>query len=90
MKGMGRGRWKWNTKGSQRTFPTTIKKTFDLTWPFNFTPLKLEEKKKISLDLEVTHLCVWFWVFLFVCFVFLPFLGPLPWHMEIPRLGVEL
>ena len=26
---------------------------------------------------------------LFVClfFVFLPFLGPLPWHMEVPRLG---
>ena len=22
-------------------------------------------------------------------FVFLPFLAPLPWHMEIPRLGVE-
>ena len=21
-------------------------------------------------------------------FVFLPFLGPLPWHMEVPRLGV--
>ena len=33
--------------------------------------------------------------FLFVCFcvcvfVFWPFLGPLPQHMEIPRLGVEL
>ena len=27
--------------------------------------------------------------FLFVClFVFLPFLGPHPWHMEAPRLGV--
>ena len=22
------------------------------------------------------------------CFVFLPFLGLLPWHMEVPRLGV--
>ena len=21
--------------------------------------------------------------------VFLPFLGPLPWHMEVPRLGVK-
>ena len=27
--------------------------------------------------------------FLFFSFVFLPFLGPLPWHMEVPRLGVE-
>ena len=22
-------------------------------------------------------------------FVFFPFLGPLPWHMQVPRLGVE-
>ena len=27
--------------------------------------------------------------YLFI-FVFLPFLGPFPWHMEVPRLGVEL
>jgi len=25
----------------------------------------------------------------FFFFVFLPFLGLLPWHMEIPRLGVQ-
>ena len=24
----------------------------------------------------------------FILFVFLPFLGPLPQHMEVPRLGV--
>ena len=30
-------------------------------------------------------------IYLFIyLFVFLPFLGLLPWHMEIPRLGVEL
>ena len=28
-------------------------------------------------------------VFLFVCFVFLPFLGLLLRHMEVPRLGVQ-
>ena len=28
-------------------------------------------------------------VFFFFFFVFLPFLGPLPQHMEVPRLGVE-
>ena len=30
-------------------------------------------------------------VFVFFCFLvfFLLFLGPLPWHMEVPRLGVE-
>ena len=25
----------------------------------------------------------------YIFFVFLPFLGPLPWPMEVPRLGVE-
>ena len=29
-----------------------------------------------------------FFVCLFFCFVFLPFLGLLPRHMEVPRLGV--
>ena len=28
-------------------------------------------------------------VFLFVC-LFVCFLGPHPWHMEVPRLGVQL
>jgi len=28
--------------------------------------------------------------FFFFFLVFLPFLGPLPWHREVPRLGVEL
>ena len=28
--------------------------------------------------------------FCFVLFVFLPFLAPLPRHMEVPRLGVQL
>ena len=27
--------------------------------------------------------------FFFSFFVFLHFLGPVPWHMEVPRLGVE-
>ena len=27
--------------------------------------------------------------FLFLFFVFLPFLELLPWHIEVPRLGVE-
>ena len=30
---------------------------------------------------RLLHFCVFF--------VFLPFLGPLPRHMEVPRLGVE-
>ena len=37
------------------------------------------------------HMLVFVWTHFFVCvcFVFLPFLGPLPWHMEVPRLVVE-
>ena len=27
-------------------------------------------------------------IYFFNFFVFLPFLGPLPWNMEVPRLGV--
>ena len=35
---------------------------------------------------------VYFLFFFFPSFflVFLPFLGPLPWHMEVPRREVEL
>ena len=33
---------------------------------------------------------IFFLFFNFYFFVFLPFLGLLPWHMEVPRLGVEL
>ena len=45
-------------------------------------------------DLAVTnstsiHEDAGFVLFCFV-FVFLPFLGPLPKHMEVPRLGIEL
>ena len=29
-------------------------------------------------------------IIIIIIFVFLPFLGPLPQHMEVPRLGVEL
>ena len=29
-------------------------------------------------------------LFIYLFFVFLPFLEPLPQHMEVPRLGVEL
>ena len=31
-----------------------------------------------------------FYLFIYLFLVFLPFLGPLPWHMEVSRLGVEL
>ena len=28
---------------------------------------------------------VFIYLFILIFFVFLPFLGPLPWHMEVPR-----
>ena len=44
-------------------------------------------------ELEMKSIVKAMIIMFFVCFlwvfVFLPFLGPLPWHMEIPRLGVK-
>ena len=31
-----------------------------------------------------------YFLFLFFIFCLMPFLGPLPQHMEVPRLGVQL
>ena len=31
-----------------------------------------------------------FFLSFFFFFIFSPFLGPLPWHMEVPRLGIKL
>ena len=33
--------------------------------------------------------CIYLWIFLFLFFVFLPFLGPHPRHVKVPRLGVQ-
>ena len=37
---------------------------------------------------DLTCIVLFFFVFLFCFFVFLPFLGTLPRHMEVPKLGV--
>ena len=43
---------------------------------------------RISLFASITENSEpYLFIYLFI-FVFLPFLGPLPWHMEVPRLGV--
>ena len=41
-----------------------------------------------SIRPEASLFCKFYCIFFF--FVFLPFLGLLPQHMEVPRLGVEL
>ena len=46
-------------------------------------PTKIANPLKTMLSLKVVN------GFCFLFFVFLPFLGPLPQHMEVPRLGVE-
>ena len=46
--------------------------------------LKIQCKYKIFPNESYPQL------FFFFFLVFLPFLGQLPWHMEVPRLGVEL
>ena len=52
--------------------------------------LKAEERSRNTsqdhaLKLSLLNLFLFFY-FIFLSFVFL---GPLPWHMEVPRLGVE-
>ena len=42
------------------------------------------------LPLQFSSACFFLFCFVLFCFcLFLPFLGPLPQHMEVPRLGVE-
>ena len=41
---------------------------------------KKKERKKKNFYL---------FIYLFIFCLFLPFLEPLPWHMEVPRLGVK-
>ena len=40
-----------------------------------------ERKEKVNKEQKL-------FIYLIFFSVFLPFVGPLPWHMEIPRLGV--
>ena len=39
-------------------------------------------------DVDVHCISLFVCVFFFFFFIFMPFLGPHPWHMEVPRLGV--
>ena len=41
----------------------------------------------ILVPLTITSQLFYLFIYLFI---YLPFLGLLPWHMEVPRLGVEL
>ena len=61
-------------------------------------PKEIEKKKKSYgvpivarwlTNLTSIHEDMGFFCFVLFCFVFLLFLGPLPRHMEIPRLGVQ-
>ena len=48
----------------------------------------LSELKKLLIFLtELTFCCTLCFFFFFLLYLFI-FLGPHPWHMEIPRLGV--
>ena len=45
--------------------------------------------KKLQLSSEMIPITTDFPYFLFFFFFFFIFLGPHPWHMEVPRLGVD-
>ena len=49
-------------------------------------PRWLERSSSMSLCDGLLLLTFYFFILFFVS---LPFLGPLPWHMEVPRLGAE-
>ena len=36
-----------------------------------------------------SQMCVWVFFFFLFIYLFIYFLGPHPWHMEVPRLGLE-
>ena len=89
-----------SAKGTVKQLETAD--TPDLSRPVLFPPLKLLWEPFHGQVLSITrntHLCsavpsaaqghtCFFFFLLFFCF--LPFLGPLPWHMEVPRIGVQL
>ena len=50
--------------------------------PVHWPPGQNTGPKHVDKDLHFAY-------HLFIYFVFLPFLGPPSWHMEVPRLGVQ-
>ena len=52
--------------------------------------IKLKKKKKEARVTQIKYMVLFFFFFFFFFLVFLPFIGLLPRHMEVPRLGVEL
>jgi len=76
----------------------SLEKTVDLPKKYKLTPKETEnlnrsviredtgKVKAIQYRNRRTFLSFFF---SFSFFVFFPFLGPLPGHMEVPRLGVE-
>ena len=60
------------------------------------TDTNTEDKMIWALDVVpiATGTCLFYFIiflfFIFYFFVFLPSLGPLPRHIEVPRLGVKL
>ena len=56
----------------------------------NLNPLRHRGNSRRCYFFSLLNFLYYRWFILFYFFfVFLPFLGPLPQHMEIPRLGVE-
>ena len=55
----------------------------DPFWGGKLRSMQLMKTSLLELDVAIS-------LFFFFFFVFLPFLGALLWHMEVPRLGVEL
>ena len=74
--------------GITGTYLNIIKATYDT--PTVNIILNGEKLKEFPLRSRTRQGCLLSPLFFCVCVRFCYFFGPLPWHMEVPRLGVEL
>ena len=51
--------------------------------------LKDRDSKRIPLLMTLFIYLIYLFILAFFFFFFFVFLGPQPWHIEVPRLGVE-
>ena len=48
------------------------------------------QQSKLVIHVPISAPCFFFFFKFFCLFIYFGFLGPHPWHMEVPMLGVEL
>ena len=69
-------------------YKVTVSKRL-LTWHKDKHIDKWNRIENLEISPYISGQLIFLFIIFFIFSVFLPFLGPLPWHMEVPRLGVE-